>query len=215
MCVEALGNEFLPDNPKPVRIDRFIEKHFKCPIVYEALPDGVLGCTAFNKDATVKAVFISTSLEDGHLSSERRLRSTLAHEAGHCLMHGSLFLDPGGDHLLRQDGIEIKNVEIKQKRILCRPDDINPGATQKRYDGRWWEWQANRAIGGFLLPKPLVRDAVRSLLRESVVTRSPTLANANRPEAEKILAQTFDVNPVVARIRLSEMFPIPTGQIEF
>jgi hypothetical protein len=66
-----------------------------------------------------------------------------------------------------------------------------------------------------LLPKKLVREALKDMLIESLVTRNPSLPPANRQRAEKHLATTFDVNPVVARIRLSEMFPDSKGQVEF
>jgi hypothetical protein len=66
-----------------------------------------------------------------------------------------------------------------------------------------------------LLPKKLVREALSEILTESVVTSSPSLLPANRAQAEKTLSEIFDVNPVVARIRLGEMFPDSKGQIEF
>ncbi len=40
---------------------------------------------------------------------------------------------------------------------------------KKAYDGRWWEWQANRAIGGLLLPKNLVNSALEGMLAKSAV----------------------------------------------
>ena len=33
-----------------------------------------------------------------------------------------------------------------------------------RYDGRWWEVQANRAMSGLLCPRPLVREAMKPFL---------------------------------------------------
>ncbi len=215
MCLVALGEEFVPKEPEPIRIERFIEKHFKCRIIYEILPDGVLGCTAFNKDGSVKAVFISTTIDDGHISSERRIRATLAHEGGHCLMHGSLFLDSRTERFLTAQTTQRSNIDFSQQRILCRPKDINATSSGKRYDGRWWEWQANRAIGGFLLPKSLVRLSLAKLLQASPVTESPVLPARERERAEKFVAEKFDVNPAVARIRLAEMYPPQTGQLEF
>ncbi len=214
MCLEALES-FLPARPEPIRIDRFIEKRFKCPLVYEPLPPGILGCTAFNKDGSVKAVFISAEIDDGQVSSERRIRSTIAHEAGHCLMHGSLFLESDSSQLLSSVTKTSANIDFHQRKILCRPADIGPVRSQKAYAGQWWEWQANRAIGSFLLPQNLVRSLIDPMLSRSFVTGSPTLPQAARGQAEKLLAKTFEVNPVVARIRLSEMFPPQHGQMEF
>jgi hypothetical protein len=50
-------------------------------------------------------------------------------------------------------------------RILCR--DV-PDAAQvvRRYDGRWWEFQANKAIGGLLMLRPLVDLAVAEFCEE-------------------------------------------------
>ena len=214
MCAEALVKAgYLPNAPKAIRIDRFIEKHFTPNVSYEDLGPGILGYTAFNKDGSIRGVGVSSRLEDGRPSSERRLRSTLAHEAGHCLLHPSLFMQ--GDGQVHFDVAENTNVSRKDGRFLCRDTDVEPGTARqqvRRYDGRWWEWQANRAIGGFLLPKPLVTVAVEPFLKRSLVTASPSLPAAGREAAERSIATTFEVNPVVARIRLSEMFPPQGGQ---
>lgn len=218
MCLDALRQAgYLPIAPEPIRIDRFIEKSFTPNVCYEDLGPGILGYTAFNTNGSIRAVGISSRLEDGKQSSERRLRSTLAHEAGHCLLHPILFMqDEGQVHFDTADSF---NVSRKEKKFLCRETDVDPGTARqpvRRYDGRWWEWQANRAIGGFLLPKSLVTIALEPFLTRSLVTSSPSLSTTNREAAEKSLATIFEVNPIVARIRLSEMFPNRTGQqIEF
>ena len=218
MCAEALGKAgCMPKMPEPVRIDRFIEKHFSPNVSYEDLGPGILGYTAFNKDGSIRGVGVSSRLEDGRPSSERRLRSTLAHEAGHCLLHPILFMQGDGQAHLNVAGSA--NVSRADGRFLCRDSDVDPGTGRqqvRRYDGRWWEWQANRAIGGFLLPKSLVAASVEPFLKRSLVTSSPSLPAAVRDVAERNVAITFEVNPVVARIRLSEMFPDHKGQqIEF
>ena len=60
-----------------------------------------------------------------------------------------------------------------------------------------------------------MREALADILVDSLVTKSPSLLPAKRKEAEETLSKIFDVNPVVARIRLGEMFPDNRGQIEF
>lgn len=218
MCIEALEKQgCLPKSPEPIRIDRFIEKHFTPNICYEDLGPGILGYTAFNKDGSIRSIGVSSRLEDGRPSSERRMRSTFAHEAGHCLMHPSLFIQVEGQ--VHFDVSSNTNVSLKDGRFLCRDTDVDPATSRQqvhRYDGRWWEWQANRAIGGFLLPKRLVILAAEPFLKRSLVTSSPSLLPAAREPAERSLATIFEVNPVVVRIRLSEMFPDQKGQqIEF
>lgn len=210
MCEEALQRAaLLPSSPGPIRIERFIEKHFSCRLLYEEIGDGVLGCTGFNKDGSIALVAVSPSLDDGSDTGRRRVRSTVAHEGGHCLMHPILFMD-AEDQLDLGSG-ESSGLDFKGRRILCRSGDIDAGC-RKAYDGRWWEYQANRAIGGFLLPKRLVSMAVAPFTRTVGALGCCGLDPSARREAEKHIAVTFDVNPIVARIRLAEMFPDTGGQ---
>ena len=216
MCSEALGQaKLLPDNPEAIRIERFIEKHFQCRVRYEDLGVGVLGCTIFNENGSVRDVVISSSLDDGTKAGERRVHSTLAHEGGHALMHASLFIPSLNQGRLNVGETSHENLDFKSRRILCRETDIKPVGQKRGYDGRWWEWQANRAIGGLLLPTFLVRKAVMPLLDKAAVTGSPSLPSVKRSEAERLVADTFEVNLVVARIRLDDLFPENKGQIEF
>jgi hypothetical protein len=90
-------------------------------------------------------------------------------------------------------------------RILCRDQDVAPVGAKPAYSGRWWEWQANRAIAGLLLPQKLVTTAITSMLNRDKIIH--VLPDDKRGEAEALTAKTFDVNPAVARIRLQEMFP--------
>ena len=93
LCVQELRKAgCLPEEPAPIDIERFVEKHYS-RIEYLDLGEGVLGCTEFSKSGSVLRVIISSSLESGYSPSERRLRSTVAHEAGHCMMHSPLFID--------------------------------------------------------------------------------------------------------------------------
>ena len=206
MCVQALRQAgLLPSNPSPVRIDRFIEKHFGCSVAYEEVLEGVLGCSVFNKDGSIKLVTVSPQLDDGTPQGARRVRSTFAHEAGHCLMHPVLFMEAGAQMSLPVDGLR-ENLDFQSRRILCRVGDI--GVKSNRYDGRWWEYHANRAIGGFLLPKKLVHECITSLLSPTGSLGLTTLCPERREEAHRAVSETFDVNPVVARIRLQEMYPV-------
>lgn len=211
MCVDALkAAGLLPDTPSAIRIDRFIEKHFKTQIAYEDVDVGVLGCTVFEPNGKIKVVAVSPAISaDGSISGKRRERSTLAHEAGHCLMHPTLFMDDGTQSMFTGAGHE--NLDFKQRRILCRDDDFR--RTTRRYDGRWWEYHANRAIGGLLLPKKLVEKCVDGLLATTGGLGMKSLPPTAREQGKRLVATTFDVNPIVAEIRLGEMYP-HSGQIE-
>ena len=204
MCEEALRSaHMLPQVPEPVRIERFIEKHFGCQVVYEEVAEGVLGCTAFTATGRVALVAISPRLEDGSDVGRRRSRATAAHEAGHCLMHAILFMGQQTGSLF--DSQVEENWDLKERRVLCRQQDID-AATRTKYDGRWWEYQANRAIGGFLLPKKLVAAAVAPHLHKVGNMGAEVLSAESRHHAEAQVVKLFDVNPIVAKIRLSEMY---------
>jgi hypothetical protein len=190
ICLEALKRQsLLPSEPAPVRIERFVEKEFKTALRYEDLGPDNLGCTIFNSSGAVEAILVSRSLEEQNTTpARRRVRSTVAHEAGHGLLHGSLFVDENSPQ-----------VGENQRRILCRSEDILV-ETNRSYRGRWWEFQANQAIGSLLLPGPLLN----AFLEES---GSRDLAPEERESLAKKAAAIFDVNPIVARIRLDALFP--------
>ena len=89
ICLEALKRQsLLPSKPAPVRIERFVEKEFKTPLRYEDLGPDNLGCTIFNCFGGVEAILIARFLEEQNTTpARRRARSTVAHEAGHGLLH--------------------------------------------------------------------------------------------------------------------------------
>src|SRR5215471_10457221 len=111
ICLEALRSQsLLPSKPAPIRIERFVEKQFKTALRYEDLGPDNLGCTIFNWSGAVEAILVSRSLEEQNtVPARRRVRSTVAHEAGHGLLHGSLFTD--GNFM---------DLGENQRRILCR-----------------------------------------------------------------------------------------------
>ncbi len=217
MCLNALSQEkLLPNQPEAIRIERFIEKHFNCPISYEDFGQGVLGCTLFNQNGSVKLISISKQIDDSTKMGERRVRSTLAHEAGHGLFHATLFMPSTDQGRMDLGNPNRENLYFQQRRILCRETDVREGVNGKRpYDGRWWEWQANRAIGGLLLPRKIMEMALGDFLDHSTVTGLPALSEAKREMAVAHIGEVFDVNPVVARIRLGEIFPATDGQMSF
>jgi hypothetical protein len=190
ICLEALKRQsHLPSEPAPIRIERFVEKEFKTALRYEDLGPDNLGCTIFNSSGAVQAILVSRSLEEQNTTpARRRVRSTVAHEAGHGLLHGSLFAAGTSPELGEN-----------QRRILCRAEDILVEKKQS-YRGRWWEFQANQAIGSLVLPGPLLN----AFLEQS---GSQIPGPAERESLAKKAAAIFDVNPIVARIRLDSLFP--------
>lgn len=203
ICLDALKKaKLLPSDPEPIKIDLFLEKYFEVTVLYEDIGEGIMGSTVFNSIGAVTGFTIAPWIEEeGTATADRRVRSTLAHEGGHGLLHPKLFItDQTGDLFGHS------SVDHRRRNFVCRSTDITPGATAiPKYDGRWWEWQANRAIGGLLLPRPTVRKLVTQYLEET--NFGPRLKEYQRHRAENEVAEAFDVNPSVARIRLEEMFP--------
>src|SRR5665213_339864 len=197
--LEGVG--LYPTSPEPVRIDRFIEKRFNLSISYDDLGPEILGLTKFGKSG-VKEVVVARALEEENTTSgERRVRSTIAHEAGHCLLHAHLFTSTGQCSLF-PDG------ESTVPKVLCRDEGSSP--LSKSYDGKWWEYQANRAIGGFLLPRELVIKSIPEFMVPRGLLGILAFDDTRAQAAGAHVAEVFNVNPVVARFRLSEIFPADT-----
>jgi hypothetical protein len=207
ICADELRNEGLyPSSPQAIRIDRFVEKRFGVVPEYDDLPEGVLGFTKFTKKG-VEAIVIARALDAAKGKvAERRVRTTLAHEAGHGLLHAYLFvLDENPLQLFDADS-------YAECKILCR--DLQGEERKSRgYDGRWWEFQANRAMGGLLCPQTLVHEALNPFLVSSGTLGTVVLDETRREEASRTLADIFDVNLIVAKIRISEFYPADTEQL--
>jgi hypothetical protein len=180
LCLSALSDVgLLPTTPAPVRIERFVEKRFSLTPEYrDDLPRGILGFTEIDASGPLRIV-LNPSL------TERRLRTTIAHEAGHCLLHSVLY---------RSGAVDA---------ILCRDSDV----ARASYGGRWWEYQANVAIGALLLPRPLLMPALEPHLRSSRAG-GRVLPAAAMTAATASLASVFDVNRVVARLRIEALIPV-------
>jgi len=203
MCSDALRETgFLPENPGRIRIDRFIEKRFNVPIIYEVMPARVLGFTEFGPKG-VEAVHIAEPpAGERTASAERRMNSTLAHEAGHGLMHAHLFaLDLDHPTLFSGDA------DVTKTRMLCRDGEGGEARPLRKYDGRWWELQANRAIGAFLMPKGLFIAFLEPFLERRGILGAPTLPAARREGAVRAAADVFEVNPAAVKIRVDLFFP--------
>lgn len=212
ICSDVLRSvELYPSMPEPIRIERFLEKKFGISPEYGKLPEGILGYTKFGPSGAEKVVICSSLSEEDCKASERRVATTIAHEVGHILFHSDLFKD-----LFRKSSMipffqNSAEQPDESKMILCR--DL-PGVLEKssNYDGRWWEHQANRAIGALLMPRSLMEELLAPLL----VSRKMFLGffeqtipdPAKRDDAILRLSDVFDVNPIVAKIRLGETYPL-------
>lgn len=200
ICTDELrAFGLLPSAPSPVRIERFIEKKYGVSPCYEALPKGVLGLTQFTGSGPNK-IIISEELERTEgVVAERRVRSTLAHEAGHCLLHTHLFALSSATPLFGDMS------DPQAPKVLCRDPDS--------YNGEWWEFQANQAMSVLLLPSDLVQQGLQQFLRPAGLLGIPTLHESERSMATRKMSELFDVNPAMARIRLERLFPEQSTQM--
>ena len=206
ICQDELEQHGLfPSEPAPVRIDRFVEKRFNIRPSYEDLPAGLLGFTLFGPKG-VEEIVVSKALDEENTQiAERRLRTTLAHESAHGLLHAHLFAFG-----TRQDSLFGDALDARAPKILCRPGGISGSETPQMQKPayRWWEYQANQAMGVLLLPKSLVQTALASILTPQGVLGTPVLPANRRQAAIRLLADTFEVNPVVSKLRLEVLFPL-------
>jgi hypothetical protein len=203
LCTEELRKVNLyPDNPEQIRIDRFVEKRFGISPEYDELPQGVLGFTKFGPKGVERVVVARDLAEASGKVSERRINTTLAHEAGHGLLHAHLFV-------VQETAMSMFGADYdpKSPKIMCR-DVITPSYQKLAvYDGRWWEFQANQTIGALLLPRELVGKCVAPLLTGSGSFGLRLLKKENTKKAVDLLAETFNVNPAVAQIRIQQLYP--------
>lgn len=210
ICTDELQKvDLLPSDPSPIRIDRFIEKRFNVRPKYEDLPRGLLGFTRFGAKG-VEEVVVSKALDDeGTQSAERRLRTTLAHEGGHGLLHAHLFAFG-----TRPDSLFGNGLDPHAPKIMCRDDAATDalGKAKQKPPYRWWEFQANQAMSALLLPKNLVIKALGPLVVARGLMGHTILPSDNRDQAIKLVVSTFDVNPVVAKIRLQTLYPASAEQ---
>lgn len=202
---ELAKTGLLPASPSPVRIDRFVEKRFHLVAEYDDLAHGILGFTQFGANGPEAVVLARFLAEEGSRTSERRLNSTLAHEAGHMLLHGHLFTleRRGASPRLLDDDLDEAN-----RRILCRTESDNARDVERpRYDGRWWEYQANQMIGPLLMPRRLVSVALNPVFETVGRLGATVLDPGRRDEATRLVADVFEVNGAAARVRIDKLFP--------
>src|SRR5262249_17509020 len=116
LCEDALRSvDLYPDVPSAVRIERFIEKKFGLTPEYEVLQAGVLGYTVFGPLCPISMVVNRGLAEVDSKTTQRRINTTLAHEAGHCLFHRHLFAEPPQSGTLF-DGDD----QAAVPKVLCR-----------------------------------------------------------------------------------------------
>jgi len=190
---------------KGVDVDLVLPRSQDVEADYEDLPENVMGRALFNPDGRVE-IQISRRLADNaeiDIVSRRRLRTTLAHECGHVACHRQLFIkDTTTLPLFGTD----KRVQKKPVAILCRDDTVG----KFKYDGQWWEYQANQCMVELLLPRRLFVPRVRKQLDDFAM---PSFEEAIKAGfAERIirnLVDIFDVSQISTFYRLEFLGFVP------
>lgn len=221
LCRDALKEVSLyPDSPAPIRIERFLEKRFDVTAYYVEMPDAYLGCAQFDEYG-LKKVCISKHLgETSSQSSQRRGRSTIAHEAGHGLLHWELWAQKfherqqmeliGFDAAKPYEGIGETGFNCGSAAL-----GINPYEEEGKQRSPWWEVQANMAMAALLLPWPLVTRAAHGY-RPAIQAEHHLSAKTRLIEAAcRELAGVFDVNPVMVRYRLQNWWNDMAQELNF
>jgi hypothetical protein len=171
-----------------VDVDAFIELHLKITPEYVTLPDGVFGASDFHPNGKVKmriSDVLSQRAADQEPGAEHFIRTTMAHEAAHVLLHRSMFLSQTESLF----GTPAPQTE------LCR--DVGPVLG---YSGEWWEWQANRGMGALLMPYIDMRRLLRSN-RSEIESAEPAFVDH--------IAHAYSVSTQVVRYRFSQVLDKP------
>ena len=127
---------------------------------------------------------------------EARLRTTLAHELGHVLLH-----DFVGDREDTPRPRQSDDPDITSS-TQCMPWAIGTGG---RVD--WMEWQANYACGALLMPRTAVQQALVSST-ERHDTPGPMAGGLGR--TIDIMQGHFMVSDAAALVRLRQLGYVPT-----
>jgi hypothetical protein len=178
------GHPALEGGPA-IDVDALLELHMGVVPEYTWMPRGVLGATEFTARGEVRLqVSAELSLRAGRdPAAEKLLRSTLAHEAAHILLHRVLFLKESGDIF----------GGLASRSELCR----SVGVPQPGYQGEWWEWQANRGMSALLLP--------RAALRAWIAGRERSAPGERVPARREAAAAAFAVSAEAVRRRLAQL----------
>jgi IrrE N-terminal-like domain len=202
----------MPTDAGPsVDLEAFIERYLKATLdQYAQIADNVLGVTEFfagkppkisiNKDLTGSALDEDDS-PPGRLG---RWRATLAHEAGHVLLHRSLFefavgnMDLFGSTSAAESGRQLH-------RCLKRDATYASG-------GDWREVQANQAMAALLMPKSFFGRLARVEIGK-LFPGCATIPFGGEDRVAARIAPVVEVSRQAARIRLNTLGLVaPQGQ---
>ena len=193
-----------------VDVDAVLERAFGVVPDFVDLPAGLLGRTRFAPDGRFEIEVSRTLSEEAEHDrvARRRLRSTLGHECGHGALHAHL-------HVADVKTLSLFNDApvARTPRILCRHETVEalaPSASP-RYDGQWWEYQANRGMACLLLPRRMLADQVRDICAtRKHASIEVAVRDGDGELVVRRLSEVFDVNPKMLFYRLQDLQYLPS-----
>lgn|GEM_PF-240500 len=175
----------------------------------------ILGMTVFQEGTLLLAdaehgsrvavpVKAHTILADKRIITPEReptYRFTIGHEIGHALLHEPFFRKPENQKLYAEQSREYLTVLIDSRETM---EKAKPRELRTQRD--WVEWQANAFSSALLMPRTLVREAVRRTDRGGRDAEAGLLCIDARIEA---VCLCFRVSPSAALYRLQHLRLIP------
>lgn len=162
--------------PYPITVDDLsvlVEQHAADLDLYAELAPDLDGVTDFARHAKPR-VRIAARLSNS-APSHRRLRSTLAHELAHVVLHNFIWwFDPG---------------------VAYDPQALSPKCVLRTVSGDWMEWQANYCASALLVPASAMPAVPEPVWERSAAARALLRDVQTR----------FDVSAQLATIRLRQL----------
>lgn len=194
----------MPTESSPsVKLESFVERHLKATLdQYAELDVSVLGVTEFfegkaprislNKNLT------GSALDDGDAPPGvlGRWRATVAHEAGHVLLHRSLFEFAVGNMNLFEPSPAERGRQLQR----CLKRDVAHGGGASD----WREVQANQAMAALLMPKSFFLKIARAHI-EQLFPGVDMLTAGQDDRVAARLGPVLEVSKQAARIRLTTL----------
>ena len=190
-----------------VDLESLLEIHLGVKLdVHAVLDDDELGVTEFlggrkplvsiNKDLTFRA-----ETEDAPSGILGRWRATMAHEAGHVVLHRGLVEVPF------EQGSFFAETAKEQGTSLFRCLKRDVSFKRGNYD--WKEVQANRGMAALLMPAKVFRELVLDVLKadksDDLCLRVPETGSTEFSNLLLDLSKRCEVSQEAARIRLESL----------
>ena len=129
---------------------------------------------------------------------ENRLRTTLAHELGHVIIHNPLWQREFSKLQLPFDTTE-KRIQICKRKTLFSKDEPN----YEHYD--WIEWQANYFGSALLMPKKALHKFYKIFTTERGIRSQISDESSDASDLISMLSQAFQLSNEAVRVRLKQM----------